>query len=408
MIATQKDDFFSIKSLELDTLLDITKAITLSKDEKSLLKIYIFTLAANFKIERLMMYENQSGKWNAIVKHGIAKDYSPHSEELMQVLDSNRFMDFEEEEFKSINQYFELSIPISLDNVQIASVLLGGTYKIKSHKESIKFIQTISNILFVAISNIRLTQKKIEQEALSVELNIARKLQFQLFPASLPNTEALKINATYIPHQTVGGDYYDYIPLPNNEFIVCIADVSGKGIAAAFIMSNLQAALRVLVKQVITLEQIIHELNAIVSHNTKGEKFVTLFLAKYIPRKNMMVYINCGHNPPFLMSENKEILTLEKGSLMLGAFENLPFLDTGKVYGINNSLLFAYTDGLTESFEDSNTEKAMEIIKKMMAENEQAELLNASILKMLSPQNNAMDDITLLSCKYQILDQIVA
>lgn len=408
MIATQKDEFFSIKSLELDTLLDITKAITLSKDEKSLLKIYIFTLAANFKIERLMMYENQSGKWNAIIKHGIAKDYSPHSEELMQVLDSNRFMDFEEEEFKSINQYFELSIPISLDNVQIASVLLGGTYKIKSHKESIKFIQTISNILFVAISNIRLTQKKIEQEALSVELNIARKLQFQLFPASLPNTEALKINATYIPHQTVGGDYYDYIPLPNNEFIVCIADVSGKGIAAAFIMSNLQAALRVLVKQVITLEQIIHELNAIVSDNTKGEKFVTLFLAKYIPRKNMMVYINCGHNPPFLMSENKEILTLEKGSLMLGAFENLPFLDTGKVYGINNSLLFAYTDGLTESFEDSNTEKAMEIIKKMMAENEQAELLNASILKMLSPQNNAMDDITLLSCKYQILDQIVA
>ncbi|TAF72552.1 MAG: hypothetical protein EAZ53_15680 [Bacteroidetes bacterium] len=408
MIATQKDEFFSIKSLELDTLLDITKAITLSKDEKSLLKIYIFTLAANFKIERLMMYENQSGKWNAMIKHGIAKDYSPHSEELMQVLDSNRFMDFEEEEFKSINQYFELSIPISLDNVQIASVLLGGTYKIKSHKESIKFIQTISNILFVAISNIRLTQKKIEQEALSVELNIARKLQFQLFPASLPNTEALKINATYIPHQTVGGDYYDYIPLPNNEFIVCIADVSGKGIAAAFIMSNLQAALRVLVKQVITLEQIIHELNAIVSHNTKGEKFVTLFLAKYIPRKNMMVYINCGHNPPFLMSENKEILTLEKGSLMLGAFENLPFLDTGKVYGINNSLLFAYTDGLTESFEDSNTEKAMEIIKKMMAENEQAELLNASILKMLSPQNNAMDDITLLSCKYQILDQIVA
>lgn len=408
MIATQKDEFFSIKSLELDTLLDITKAITLSKDEKSLLKIYIFTLAANFKIERLMMYENQNDKWNAIVKHGVAKDYSPHSEELMQVLDSNRFMDFEEEEFKSINQYFELSIPISLDNVQIASVLLGGTYKIKSHKESIKFIQTISNILFVAISNIRLTQKKIEQEALSVELNIARKLQFQLFPSSLPNTEALKINATYIPHQTVGGDYYDYIPLANNEFIVCIADVSGKGIAAAFIMSNLQAALRVLVKQVITLEQIIHELNAIVSHNTKGEKFVTLFLAKYIPRKNMMVYINCGHNPPFLMSENKEILTLEKGSLMLGAFETLPFLDTGKVYGINNSLLFAYTDGLTESFEDSNTEKAMEIIKKTMAENEQTELLNPTILNLLSPQNNAMDDITLLSCKYQILEQIVA
>lgn len=405
MVSTSSNETFSIKSLELDTLLDITKAITQSKDEKSLLKIYIFTLAANFKIERLMMFECIKEKWTPIVRHGISKDYVPNSEELLKILEANHVLDFEEEDFKSINQYFEISIPISLDNIQIASVLLGGIYKIKSHKESLKFIQTVSNILFVAISNIRLTQKKIEQEALSVELNIARKLQLQLFPASLPNTETLKINATYIPHQTVGGDYYDYIPLPNNEFIICIADVSGKGISAAFIMSNLQAALRVLVKQVLTLEQIIYDLNTIVSHNTKGEKFVTLFLAKYIPRKNMMIYINCGHNPPLLMAENKEIITLEKGCLMLGAFETLPFLDTGKIYGINNSILFAYTDGLTESFENANTDKALEIITQLMAENDQVEQLNLVILDKISPQKNAMDDITLLSCKYQILDQ---
>lgn len=401
---TSTEDIFSIKAIELDTLLDLTKAISSSKDEKSLLKIYLFSLVANFKIERLLMYENQNGKWNAVIKHGVSKDYVPHSEELIQILESNHFLDFYEQEFKSINPYFELSIPISIDNLQVASVLIGGTSKIKNSSEAIKFIQTISNILFVAISNSRLTKKKIEQEAIGFELATARKLQLQLFPSKLPYTDSLKINATYIPHQTVGGDYYDYIPLTNNEFMVCVADVSGKGISAAFIMSNLQAALRVLAKQVLTLEQIIVELNAIVAHNTKGEKFVTLFLAKYIPRKNMLLYINCGHNPPFLMSESKDIITLDKGCLMLGAFETLPFLETGKVYGVNNSLLFAYTDGLTESFEDSNTDKALEIIKKIMQENEFPDQLNGTILKTLSQKNNAMDDITLLSCKYETVE----
>lgn len=389
-----------IKQLELDALLDLSNAISRQQDEKSLLKIFLFTLIANFKIERMLMYEYTNLKWQPVLKHGLENTYSPHSEELTQVLESQQSLDFCENEMRSLNQKFDFSIPIIKNNETVVCILIGGIHHLSATNEAIKFIQTISNILFVAILNARLNQKKIEQEVMNMELAMARKLQLQLFPEILPNTDYFKINATYIPHQSVGGDYYDYIPMTNGEFMICVADVSGKGIVAAFIMSNVQAALRVLSKQGLKMEQIVVELNALVHKNTKGEKFVTFFIAKYIPRKNMLVYVNCGHNPPLLMAEDKSILSLENGTVMLGAFENLPFINTGKVYGINKSVLFAYTDGLTESVELTDTEVALNIVRNIMKSETPFNEFHEKILESLTIGQNAVDDITLLSCYY--------
>lgn len=392
----------TLKQLELDALLDLSNAISHQQDEKSLLKIYLFTLIANFKIERLIMYEFKNLKWVQILKHGIESSYSPHSEELTQALESHQPLDFADLEMRSLNQMFDFSIPIIKDDNVVVCIFIGGVQKISGSKEAVKFIQTISNILFVAILNARLNQKRVEQEVLNMELSMARKLQLQLFPEKLPNTDFLKINATYFPHQSVGGDYYDYIPIGNGEFMVCIADVSGKGIVAAFIMSNVQAALRVLSKQGLKMEQIAIELNELVYKNTKGEKFVTFFIAKYLPRKNMLVYVNCGHNPPLLMAEDKSIISLEKGSVMLGAFEQLPFIETGKIYGINNSILFTYTDGLTESIELTNTDKALEIVKEIMINEVDFNQFHTKILKEIPLEKNAVDDITIMSCFYKV------
>ncbi len=396
-----------IKQLELDALLDLSNAISRQQDEKSLLKIYLFTLMANFKIERMLMFENTNKKWIQILKHGLEHNYSPHTEELTQVLESQFSIDFKENEMRTLNEKFDFSIPIIKDNEIVVCILIGGLHRISVSKETIKFIQTISNILFVAILNARLNQKRIEQEVMNMELSMARKLQLQLFPEKLPNSDFLKINATYCPHQSVGGDYYDYIPIANGEFMVCIADVSGKGIVAAFIMSNVQAALRVLSKQGLKMEQIVVELNALVHKNTKGEKFVTFFIAKYIPRKNMLVYVNCGHNPPLLMAEDKSIISLQQGTVMLGAFEHLPFINTGKVYGINKSVLFAYTDGLTESVELTDTDVALNKVSQIMKSDVPFNDFHNAILSSLAIGQQAVDDITLLSCFYQLTNDLI-
>jgi sigma-B regulation protein RsbU (phosphoserine phosphatase) len=108
-------------------------------------------------------------------------------------------------------------------------------------QDGVKFIQALSNIIIVAIENKKLARKQLEQEAFRKELEIASDVQQFLFPDKLPNTERLKMEASYLPHDLVGGDYYDFIPINKNQFLLCVADVSGKGIPAALMMSNFQA-----------------------------------------------------------------------------------------------------------------------------------------------------------------------
>ena len=123
-------------------------------------------------------------------------------------------------------------------------------YAIRSY-----YVQTISNIIIVAIENIRLFQESLRQEAMRKELELASKMQNMLIPhsGSLPNNERVRINAFYHPHLEVGGDYYDYLELGPDEIGFCISDVSGKGMSAALLMSNFQANLRALFTHDISL-----------------------------------------------------------------------------------------------------------------------------------------------------------
>src|SRR5690606_29458738 len=125
-------------------------------------------------------------------------------------------------------------------------VFVGGLDKNEDgsvDEDGLRFIQALSNIIIVAIENKKLAAKQLAQEAFRKELEIASDVQQYLFPESLPNTDILKVEASYLPHDIVGGDYYDYIPINKDQFLICIADVSGKGIGAALMMSNFQASL---------------------------------------------------------------------------------------------------------------------------------------------------------------------
>src|SRR5690606_33894335 len=216
--------------------------------------------------------------------------------------------------------------------------------------------QALSNIIIVAIENKKLANKQLAREAFRKELEIASDVQQFMFPESLPNTEVLKVEASYLPHDMVGGDYYDYIPINKNQFLICIADVSGKGIAAALMMSNFQASLRMMLRQTPNLTDIVEALNFQVLENTKGEKFITFFAAIYDIRLKTMVYVNAGHNPPILVDKNNGIMMLEEGSTVLGAMHPLPFLNEGFITNLDDFLLFCYTDGVTETVNEEQQE----------------------------------------------------
>ncbi|MTI20462.1 serine/threonine-protein phosphatase, partial [Fulvivirga sp. RKSG066] len=196
-----------------------------------------------------------------------------------------------------------------------------------------------------------------------------------------------------------------YIPINKNQFLICIADVSGKGIPAALLMSNFQASLRTLIRQTGNLREIIEELNYQVLENAKGEKFITFFAAIYDHKLKTLVYVNSGHNPPLLV-RNGEIQQLDEGSTVLGAMHPLPFLNEGFITDLDDFLIFCYTDGVTETENENGDEYGLERVEAYFKQNHNHSLqkIHQDIIIDLDDfkgRNGYRDDITMLSCKVE-------
>ncbi|GIV27369.1 MAG: hypothetical protein KatS3mg027_1183 [Bacteroidia bacterium] len=213
--------------------------------------------------------------------------------------------------------------------------------------QHLPFVQTLTNIIAVAIENKKLYRNAIQQAEIKKEVELARQVQSMLLPQHLPYSKNIKVVADYVPFSLIGGDYYDFIKLNNHEYIFCIADVSGKGISAALLMSNIQAALHTALEFTHNLKDIVIQINKRVIENAKGEKFVSLFIGKINLQSRQLTYINAGHNPPILWIDN-QLLYLDKGTCLLGFLDQLPYIDVSILEYKKELYLFTYTDGLTD------------------------------------------------------------
>ncbi|UII30201.1 PP2C family protein-serine/threonine phosphatase [Fulvivirga ulvae] len=396
---------YNLKELELNALLEITQAINNNLPESSLYKIYDFTLRANLNIKRLALYVLDE-RWECKVNYGTEMDC--FTTELDEEFTKNTSITPIIKGRGDVFDEFDCVVPISHKSSILALVFVGDLEEEDddARKSSMRFIQALSNIIIVAIENKKLARKQLEQEALRKELEIASDVQQFLFPESLPYGLRLKIEASYLPHDRVGGDYYDYIPINKNQFLICIADVSGKGIPAALMMSNFQASLRTLVRQTPNIKEIIEELNYHVLENAKGEKFITCFLGIYDHQLKTLVYVNSGHNPPLLVNRKGEVQLLEEGSTVLGALHPLPFINEGFLTDLDDFLLFCYTDGVTETENESGDEFGLQKLLDYFGKNRNKDLrrIHQDIIIDLDGfkgRNGYKDDITMLSCKIE-------
>ncbi len=392
------------KELELGALLEITQAINSNLPEESLYKIFNFTLRSNLQIKKLTLFV-MDDTWACKASFGTKKNYAKVEldERVQMIKNIHRMEEFESCAFDE----FDLVIPITHKSDTLALVFVGGIDHKGNHDhdESIRFIQALSNIIVVAIENKKLVRKQLDQEAFRKELEIASDVQQFLFPDKLPNTDRLKVEASYLPHDLVGGDYYDFIPINKNQFLICVADVSGKGIPAALLMSNFQASLHTLLRQTPNLTEIVEALNYQILESAKGEKFITFFGAIYDLQLRTMVYVNAGHNPPVLI-QRKGITLLEDGSTVLGAMHPLPFIKEGFITDLDEFTLFAYTDGLTETVNEKGEEFGTETLLEYFRKNSSKDLTNIHhdiIVELdgFKGRNAYRDDITMLSCRVQ-------
>jgi phosphoserine phosphatase RsbU/P len=402
-------DKASIKRLKLTNfklraLLNITRAINENLSQEDLLLRYESILREDLNIGKLVLYKFE-GSWKCILSSGIA-------DQAQTKIDVDKdLMSFDEIAFVSSSQSsvlsnYDIIIPVIHNGKHIAFVIIGDIEEesegISPTIKHLNFIQTISNIIIVAIENIRLFKESLRQEAIKKELELASKMQNMLIPhtSSLPNNDKIRMTAFYHPHLEVGGDYYDYLVLSKDSIGFCISDVSGKGMSAALLMSNFQANLRALFTYEISLLALVEKLNERVLHATNGEKFITLFVAKYNFKTRELEYINAGHNQPILYKKNeKSLVLLDKGCVGIGMLDEIPMVKKGIVLIDGPSKILCYTDGLVELMDGRgiSTETA-EIEECMKNEDSMDSNIRAIIIKqkILEDSTAIFDDISML------------
>jgi sigma-B regulation protein RsbU (phosphoserine phosphatase) len=300
---------------------------------------------------------------------------------------------------------FDIVIPVFHKDKVLAYVFVSEMRKNgEAHAIDTTFVQTLTNIMVVAIENKKLARRQLAQEALNKELEIAQQVQTMLFPKKMPYTDTLQVKAYYFPHHSIGGDYYDFIEIGEDKFLICIADVSGKGVPAALLMSNFQASLRILARRTTNLEEIVRELNYVIYQNSGGGSFITFFCGLYERDSQKFTFINAGHNPPFFCDDKDQIHLLEKGTTVLGVFHPLPFLDKLVMEKVQSFLLMTYTDGVVETRNHEDEEFGHDRLMEFFEENKQTnpEELHARLVSLIDKfriDNQYADDVTIFSCR---------
>jgi sigma-B regulation protein RsbU (phosphoserine phosphatase) len=226
----------------------------------------------------------------------------------------------------------------------------------------LRLLKSVAAQTGLALENSRLTEAIAsevgQRERINRELEIAREVQERLFPQELPKIEGLDYYGACRPALGVGGDYYDFIELPENKFGIAIGDISGKGIGASLMMASLQASLR---GQAIhfksDLAGLMKQINSLVYEASTSNRYATFFYAQYEASTRKLAYVNAGHNPPFLIRKSGELVKLEEGGAVVGMLPPM-FVDykQGEIELQPGDTLIGFTDGISEAMNPNEEE----------------------------------------------------
>ena len=205
------------------------------------------------------------------------------------------------------------------------------------------------------IDNARLAEKEKTLLHVQEELRLAQEMQNNLLPKEPPRLAGYDIAGKSIPAKEVGGDYFDFLAIDDRRLAFCLGDVSGKGLPAALLMANLQAAVRSQTMAGTSLTSCLERANALMFRNTSPEKFATLFFACLDIGDHILHYCNAGHNHPFLITDKIEPLRLSEGGLALGCFESFPFAED-QVQLNPGDRLVVFSDGISEAVNNTDEE----------------------------------------------------
>ena len=390
----------NLKELQIKSLLTITQAINDNVSADGLYNMYRSFLSWEMGIDKMALFVLEEEEWICTTNINFNKKSKKGLIPLL--LEHKRLHTVKEDDPKELKN-FDIIIPVFHKSLPIAYSVIGGIKDKEDLYNKIQFITTITNIIAVAIENKRLFNTKLIQEKFEREIELAREVQNMLIPETLPHEDNYQLSSIYKPHFNIGGDYLDCIQFDKHKFAFCIADISGKGVAAALLMANFQATIHSLIYQYRDLETFVFALNQAVYRITQSDKFITFFIAEIDTKKKEMRYINAGHYPP-IMIMNNEIIKLKEGSTVIGAFEKLPSIKEGTVKLDGEALILSFTDGLADLknkegdyYEDERIESFLTKHSKLEVDDFNKELLKE--IDTFRGKEPYPDDIAIITCK---------
>ena len=254
----------------------------------------------------------------------------------------------------------------------------------------------------------RLLSVAREKERLQSEIEIAREVQNQLYPKSIPSTRNLRLTAICQPARMVSGDYYDYLRVNDTHLALSVGDVAGKGISAALLMATVQSSLRAQLRAAadghvqrhqLSTAQLVSELNDHLYTFTAPEKFATFWLAIFEEETGILRYTNAGHLPPVLF-RNGRAQSLEVNGMIVGAFPSVEYGES-HIETLPGDLLVCYTDGITEPENEYGEmfgdQRLIELIEKNSErDQEQIASMIMDAVRQWTSSPELADDMTLM------------
>lgn len=394
---------------KLRMLLDFAQMMGEDRSATHLMERFSSLLNDDLGINRILFFVREDGVWRRLWNVGCDTAWADKIDVARDLLAYNRTMVIRTRA-REVLPEIDVVIPLMQEEEVGGYMLLGDTREdVRGVSPVIKhltFAQALSMIAYVALQNYAFFKRELRERELRQELQLATQLQTMLLQQgnALPQMVGVALATEYMPHYEVGGDFYDLQDLGDGCLGVCVADVSGKGISAAMMTTNFQAIYRAQLSRGVPLPELVAALNARLFKMLQGEKFITIFVARYDLASHRLEYINAGHNPPYLYSRaSGEARWLSACTIGIGMMEEMPALHRAEEVLIeDDSVLFCYTDGLVERRDSLGQEHySTEIVEDAVRDNASAAEIVRSTRERVEQERKSgtarpFDDVTMV------------
>jgi serine phosphatase RsbU (regulator of sigma subunit) len=279
-------------------------------------------------------------------------------------------------------------------------------------EDHLKVLTTLASVAAIRVENARLIELRLNQQRLERELELASEIQQRFQPTAPPVVPGYELQGISFPCYEIGGDYYDFIQRADGRLVVALGDVSGKGTAAALLMSSLHAAIHAQAGTHDSLVDTISAVNRYLADNIPSNRFITLFCAELDPDSGALSFLNAGHNPPLIVHSAGTVEQLASGGLPLGIKADADYRE-GRTQLQYGDVLVIYSDGVTESTSPTGEEFGPTRLYDVVSRNIDASAAGIrdrieSALTKFAQGTRAADDITLVIVKRQVEKAAVA